>query len=93
MKLKNRTATALASSALATVLVVGLGGFGLTSASASGTLKKGQTFYLIPKDTLNPYETLEDGGISAALKSLGDTAIVSSGTTDTAAMPPSSNVS
>jgi rhamnose transport system substrate-binding protein len=85
MKIKNRTATALASSALATVLVVGLGGFGLTSASASGTLKKGQTFYLIPKDTLNPYETLEDSGITAALKSLGDTAIVSSGTADTAA--------
>src|ERR1700693_4800011 len=85
MKIKNRTATALVSSALATVLVVGLGGFGLASASASGTLKKGQTFYLIPKDTLNPYETLEDGGIKAALQALGDKAVISSGTVDTAA--------
>ena len=85
MKIKNRTATALASSALATVLVVGLGGLGLTSASASGTLKKGQTFYLIPKDTLNPYETLEDGGIAMALHSLGDKVVISSGTADTAA--------
>jgi rhamnose transport system substrate-binding protein len=85
MKIKNRTFTALASSALATVLVVGLGGFGLTSASASGKLKTGQTFYLIPKDTVNPYETLEDGGITAALKTLGDKTVVNSGTTDTAA--------
>jgi ABC-type sugar transport system substrate-binding protein len=85
MKIKNRTVTALASSALATVLVVGLGGFGLTTASASGKLKTGQTFYLIPKDTLNPYETLEDGGIAMALKSLGDKTVISSGTADTAA--------
>jgi rhamnose transport system substrate-binding protein len=40
---------------------------------------------LIPKDTLNPYETLEDGGIKAALVSLGDKAVISSGTADTAA--------
>ncbi len=85
MKIKNRTVTALASSALATVLVVGLGGFGLSTASASAKLKSGQTFYLIPKDTVNPYETLEDGGISMALKSLGDKSVVSSGTLDTAA--------
>lgn len=87
MKLKNRTMTALASSALATTLVIGLGGFGLTSASASAKpkLKHGQTFYLIPKDTVNPYETLEDGGITAALKTLGDKTVVNSGTTDTAA--------
>ena len=87
MNLKNRTMTALASSALATALVIGLGGLGLTSASASATpkLKHGQTFYLIPKDTVNPYETLEDGGITAALKTLGDKTVVNSGTTDTAA--------
>ncbi len=85
MKLKNRTITALASSALATTLVIGLGGFGLSTASASPKLKSGQTFYLIPKDTVNPYETLEDGGITAALKTLGDKTVVNSGTTDTAA--------
>ena len=85
MKVKMRTASALASSALAMTLVVGLGGFGASTASASGTLKKGQTFYLIPKDTLNPYEVLEDGGIAKALKALGDSSVVSSGTTDTAA--------
>ena len=87
MKFHNRSMTALASSALATVLVVGLGGFGLTSASAAAShkLKSGQTFYLIPKDTVNPYEILEDGGITAALKTLGDKTVVNSGTTDTAA--------
>lgn len=87
MKLNNRTIMALASSALATSLVIGVGGFGVSSASASSKpkLKSGQTFYLIPKDTVNPYEILEDGGITAALKTLGDKTVVNSGTTDTAA--------
>ena len=66
-------------------MVVRMAGIEASASLAAGTLKTGQTFYLIPKDTLNPYETLEDGGIASALKALGDTAIISSGTTDTAA--------
>ena len=85
MKSKFRATSALVSSALATVLVVGMSNFAVVSASASPSLKTGQTFYLIPKDTLNPYETLEDGGIAKALKSLGDKVVISSGTQDTAA--------
>jgi len=41
--------------------------------------------YLIPKDTLNPYEVIADAGASKALKALGDKAVISSGTVDTAA--------
>ena len=81
MKLRNRAIPLMAIAAM----VASMAGIGASASQAAGTLKSGQTFYLIPKDTLNPYETLEDGGIASALKALGDTAVVSSGTTDTAA--------
>ena len=41
--------------------------------------------YFIPKDTQNPYEVLADQGGTDALKELGGTVVVSSGTADTAA--------
>ena len=52
---------------------------------AGGAIKKGLTVYFIPKDTLNPYEVIADDGGTSALKELGGTVVVSSGTEDTAA--------
>jgi rhamnose transport system substrate-binding protein len=49
------------------------------------SLKKGQTFYFIPKDTLNPDEVIADRGGKLALTKIGDKQVVSSGTQDTAA--------
>ncbi len=55
------------------------------AALAATPLKTGQTFYYIPKDTLNPYEVIADHGGALALKAIGSKQIVSSGTQDTAA--------
>ena len=55
------------------------------AATASGTLKTGQTIYFIPKDTLNPYEVIADHGGKLALTAIKDKEVVSSGTADTAA--------
>ena len=55
------------------------------SAAAGGTIKKGLKIYFIPKDTQNPYEVLADQGGADALKELGGSTVVSSGTADTAA--------
>jgi rhamnose transport system substrate-binding protein len=54
-------------------------------ASASSSLKTGQTVYFIPKDTNNPYEVIADQGGKTALDKIGDKQVVSSGTEDTAA--------
>jgi len=48
-------------------------------------VKKGLKVYFIPKDTQNPYEVLADKGGQKALKELGGSVVVSSGTADTAA--------
>jgi len=53
--------------------------------TAGASHKSGQTFYFIPKDTLNPYEVIADGGGKISLTALGDKQVVSSGTQDTAA--------
>src|SRR5581483_3100704 len=53
--------------------------------AASSRSTAGKTFYFIPKDTVNPYEVIADGGGKLALTALGDTQVVSSGTEDTAA--------
>lgn len=58
---------------------------GSASAPAGGKVKSGLKVYFIPKDTQNPYEVLADAGGAAALKELGGTVVVSSGTQDTAA--------
>jgi rhamnose transport system substrate-binding protein len=58
---------------------------GSTPAATGGDIKKGLTVYFIPKDTLNPYEVIADNGGTDALKELGGTVVVSSGTEDTAA--------
>ena len=55
------------------------------AAFAATGLKKGQTFYFIPKDTLNPYEVIADRGGKLSLTAIGDKQVVSSGTQDTAA--------
>jgi rhamnose transport system substrate-binding protein len=57
----------------------------VAAALAAPHLKKGQTFYFIPKDTLNPYEVIADRGGKLALTAIGDKQVVSSGTQDTAA--------
>jgi rhamnose transport system substrate-binding protein len=54
-------------------------------AATNHSIKQGLLVYLIPKDTINPYETLEDGGITSAIQALGGKTVVSSGTVDTAA--------
>jgi rhamnose transport system substrate-binding protein len=56
-----------------------------TVATSATKLKSGQTFYFIPKDTLNPYEVIADRGGKLALTKIGSKQIVSSGTQDTAA--------
>src|SRR6478752_584759 len=53
--------------------------------TAGASHKSGQTFYFIPKDTLNPYEVIADGGGKISLTALGDKQVVQSGTQDTAA--------
>ena len=58
---------------------------GSSGSAAGGTVKKGLKVYFIPKDTQNPYEVLADQGGTDALKELGGTVTVSSGTADTAA--------
>jgi rhamnose transport system substrate-binding protein len=55
------------------------------AASTGGSLKKGQTVFFIPKDTLNPYEVIADRGGKLALTAIGDKQVVQSGTKDTAA--------
>src|SRR5499427_9618429 len=71
------------------LLVTALGLVGAFAASAAftatGASASGKTFYFIPKDTLNPYEVIADGGGKLALTELGDTQVVSSGTEDTVA--------
>ena len=57
----------------------------VVTASAATPLKKGQTVYFIPKDTLNPYEVIADNGGKIALTQIGNKQVVSSGTADTAA--------
>src|SRR5947209_14170765 len=56
-----------------------------TVAFSATSLKTGQTFYFIPKDTLNPYEVIADRGGKLSLTAIGDKQVVSSGTQDTAA--------
>jgi ABC-type sugar transport system substrate-binding protein len=55
------------------------------AASTGSSLKKGQTVFFIPKDTLNPYEVIADRGGKLALTAIGDKQVVQSGTKDTAA--------
>lgn len=65
----------------------GATGSGASAGGSSGTaeLKKGLSVYYIPKDTQNPYEVIADNGGTTALKEIGGTVTVSSGTEDTAA--------
>ncbi len=56
-----------------------------SSAATGGKIKSGLKIYFIPKDTQNPYEVIADQGGTDALKELGGTVVVSSGTQDTAA--------
>ena len=79
---KSSSTTAAAAAASTTPAAAG----GTTPApAAGGEIKKGLTVYFIPKDTLNPYEVIADDGGTSALKELGGTVVVSSGTEDTAA--------
>ena len=78
------TPAAAATTPAAADTTVAAGG-DTTPAAAGGDIKKGLTVYFIPKDTLNPYEVIADDGGATALKELGGTVVVSSGTEDTAA--------
>ena len=73
-----RRAGALAAVALVATAAV-------MAAHGAAGLKTGQTFYFIPKDTLNPYEVIADRGGKLSLTAIGDKQVVSSGTQDTAA--------
>ena len=73
-----RRAGALAAAALVATAAV-------MAAHGAAGLKTGQTFYFIPKDTLNPYEVIADRGGKLSLTAIGDKQVVSSGTQDTAA--------
>ena len=89
--------TRFAAVAVAGVLAVGTlaacgssggsgGGGGAATGAATGTkVKSGLKVYYIPRDTQNPYEVLADKGGQKALKELGGTVTISSGTADTAA--------
>src|ERR1700749_3749623 len=79
---KHRRATAVRLVG-ALVSVALLATAAVMTAGASHT--SGQTYYFIPKDTLNPYEVIADRGGKLALTALGDKQVVSSGTEDTAA--------
>ena len=72
-----------------TALLVGIAAIAVVvssvGASASTHLKSGQTYYFIPKDTLNPYEVIADHGGKLALTEQKNKQVVSSGTQDTAA--------
>src|SRR5690242_8312447 len=71
------------------LLVAALGLVGAVAASAAFTATSrtagGKTFYFIRKGTLTPYEVIADHGGSLAMKALGNTQKVQSGTADTAA--------
>jgi rhamnose transport system substrate-binding protein len=71
----------------ATAIVAAGSLIAVASAATARTsaLKKGQTIYFIPKDTLNPYEVIADKGGKIALSAIGDKEVISSGTVDTAA--------
>ncbi len=56
-----------------------------SGAAPAGNIKKGLKVYFIPRDTQNPYEVLADQGGADALKELGGSVVVSSGSTATAA--------
>jgi len=61
-------------------------GVAVTAALAAPSHRAaGDTFYFIPKDTLNPYEVIADRGGGIASKAQGNKQIVQSGTQDTAA--------
>jgi rhamnose transport system substrate-binding protein len=87
---KSSSTTAAAAAASTTPAAAGdttpaAAGDTTPAAAGGGEIKKGLTVYFIPKDTLNPYEVIADEGGTAALKELGGTVVVSSGTEDTAA--------
>ncbi len=83
MKVKRRQGIGrmLVAATAAVAVLVGA----VVAVAATSGLKKGQTVYFIPKDTLNPYEVIADKGGAKALKEIGDKQVVSSGTQDTAA--------
>jgi rhamnose transport system substrate-binding protein len=70
---------------VAVVVAAAAGAAAVFAAPDASNLKKGQTFYFIPKDTLNPYEVIADRGGKLALTKIGSKQVVSSGTQDTAA--------
>jgi rhamnose transport system substrate-binding protein len=82
---KSSPTTAAPTTAATAATPTTAAGAATTPAASGGEIKKGLTVYFIPKDTLNPYEVIADDGGTAALKELGGTVMVSSGTEDTAA--------
>jgi rhamnose transport system substrate-binding protein len=82
---RSRRAAAVLAAALTFAMMGDTGMATGATLHASAGLEKGQTFYFIPKDTVNPYEVIADAGGKAALTQLGDKEVVSSGTGDSAA--------
>jgi rhamnose transport system substrate-binding protein len=77
--------TRLGMAALVAVLAVAATAGAALAGTFSGPIKSGLVVYAIPKDTINPYETIADAGVKTALSAVGGTVTVSSGTVDTAA--------
>jgi rhamnose transport system substrate-binding protein len=75
----------LVMAALAAAIMAAATAGAAMAGTFSGSIKSGLVVYAIPKDTINPYEVIADGGIKSALSSLGGSVTVSSGTVDTAA--------
>jgi rhamnose transport system substrate-binding protein len=83
MKLNRKRITTIVGAAMVTASVFTMGGLGVASAAdKTVTAPTGQTIFIIPKDTINPYEVQADDGAATVIGNAGDTAVVDSGTTD-----------
>jgi rhamnose transport system substrate-binding protein len=83
MKLNRKKIAMIVGATMMTTSVFALGSLGVASAASKGvTAPTGQTIFIIPKDTINPYEVQADDGAATVIGNAGDTAVVDSGTTD-----------
>ena len=83
MKLNRKKFSMIVGAAMMTTSIFALANFGVASAAGNSvTAPTGQTIFIIPKDTINPYEVQADDGAATVIGNAGDTAVVDSGTTD-----------
>jgi rhamnose transport system substrate-binding protein len=83
MKLNRKKISMVVGAAMMTTSIFALANFGVAGAAGNSvTAPTGQTIFIIPKDTINPYEVQADDGAATVIGNAGDTAVVDSGTTD-----------